>query len=125
MSRCSKHHMELNEFGEGKCSVPMWQMGGPAGFCDEPAYGERPPGKMYRNAWTGEEMRLDGRYNGYVPGLACHGHGGPEFRTFVDGNTWCAVKQDFVNLQESRAGFGSTRQEAIANFASDKGTEHG
>jgi hypothetical protein len=24
-----------------------------------------------------EEMRDDGRYNGYVPALACPGHGGP------------------------------------------------
>jgi hypothetical protein len=105
--------MELNEQGEGKCSVPMWSMGGPAGFCDEPAYGKPPPSKMYRNGWTGEMMRMDGRYNGYVPGLACYGHGGPEFRTFIDGNEWCAVRRDFINLQESRAGFGASREAAI------------
>jgi hypothetical protein len=120
MSRCSQHHMELNEFGEGKCSVPMWSMGGPAGFCDEPAYGKWIPGKTYRNGWTGEEMRLDGRYNGYVPGLACYGHGGPEFRTFMDGNAWCAVRKDFINLQESHAGFGASREQAIAALTTAK-----
>lgn len=59
----------------------MWSAGGPAGFCDSPAYGERPEGKQWRNAYTGEMMRFDGRYNGYVPGLACPGHGGPSMPT--------------------------------------------
>lgn len=77
MSSTSKHHHELTN-GVGKCSVPMWMGGMPCGFCDEPAYGKRPEGKMYRNGWTGEMMRWDGKYNGYVPGLACVGHGGPE-----------------------------------------------
>jgi len=62
--RCAKYHMELNENGEGKCSVPMWCQGVPAGFCDCPAYGK--PTKEGRK-----------RFNGYVPGLACRFHGGP------------------------------------------------
>lgn len=61
----------------GRCSVPMWCGGAPAGTCDKPAYGERPSSKTWRNAYTGEEHRHDGRYNGYVPGLACEAHGGP------------------------------------------------
>lgn len=76
MASTSKHHHELVS-GVGKCSVPMWQMGCPAGFCDEPAYGERPPGQQFRVAYSGEMKRLDGRYNGYIPGLACPNHGGP------------------------------------------------
>lgn len=76
MASTSKHHHELTD-GVGKCSVPMWQLGAPAGFCDEPAYGVRPPSATYRNGWTGELKRMDGRYDGYVPGLACPGHGGP------------------------------------------------
>lgn len=79
MARLSDHHRTLIN-GIGKCSVPMWQCGCPAGFCDEPAYGERPAGKQFRDAYTGELKRLDGRYNGYVPGLACPGHGGPTKR---------------------------------------------
>ncbi len=114
MMRSSPCHHQLNELGEGKCSVPMWMDGMPAGFCDQPAYGKPPPCKMYRDGYTGELRRMDGRYNGYVPGLACPGHGGPEVRTFMDGNKWCAVKPDFVNLQESPAGFGDSREEAIA-----------
>lgn len=77
MASMLKHHQELTD-GVGKCSVPMWMMGAPAGFCDEPAYGPPVPGKEFRNGWTGEMQRTDGRYNGYVPGLACVGHGGPE-----------------------------------------------
>ena len=77
MSTLSKHHKELNELGVGKCSVPMWMNGCPSGFCDKPAYGVRPSCRSYYNYAAREEMRLDGRYNGYVPALACHAHGGP------------------------------------------------
>lgn len=77
MARTSEHHHKLTD-GVGKCSVPMWMGGLPADFCDRAAYGERPPGEEFRNGWTGELIRFDGRYNGYVPGLACPAHGGPE-----------------------------------------------
>lgn len=78
MAQTSKHHHELDESGVGKCSVPMWQGGCPSGFCDEPAYGERPPCAERRDAWTGRMFRCDLKYDGYVPGLACPAHGGPE-----------------------------------------------
>ena len=68
MSTLSKHHTELNEKGEGKCSVPMWCGGLPAGFCDNPAYSNHKGGDYYRY--------LDGTYSGYVPALACPIHGG-------------------------------------------------
>lgn len=113
----SKHHRELNELGEGKCSVPMWGNGSPSGFCDKPAYGERPKSRISR-AWWGDEIREDGRYNGYVPALACECHGGPGIRTYKDGNAWCAVKPDFVNLQESDAGFGNTPEAATKELLS-------
>ena len=74
--RMSLEHQQLKD-GVGKCSVPMWSVWGvPAGFCDEPAYGERPECAQTTNAY-GEVRRADGRYTGYVPGLACPGHGGP------------------------------------------------
>lgn len=63
MARCSPIHMELTD-GVGKCSVPMWIAGLPAGFCDGAAYGE-PEGRF-------------NSYDGYVPGLACYSHGGPK-----------------------------------------------
>lgn len=74
--RLSKHHQELTD-GVGKCSVPMWSGGCPAGFCDEQAYGERPPGSEYLDV-AGELRRTDGRYAGYIGGLACPKHGGPQ-----------------------------------------------
>ena len=77
MSVMSKHHQELKD-GKGKCSVPMWGMGMPAGFCGNDAFGKRPPCKQWKDAYTGEMRRDDGKYNGYVPGLACVGHGGPK-----------------------------------------------
>lgn len=74
--RCNAHHKALDENGVGKCSVPMWCNGMPAGFCDEPAYGNRPEGRSYVDA-SGRRCRLDGRYAGYMSGLACPSHGGP------------------------------------------------
>lgn len=74
--RCSDHHYRLDKNGEGKCSVPMWQNGFPNGFCDKTAYGKPTPCEEFRDR-DGKLRRTDGKYNGYVPGLACTGHGGP------------------------------------------------
>lgn len=99
---------------EMKCRVPMWSGGLPAGYCDKPAYGEYIEGETFKDAWTGEVRRFDGVYRGYVSGPCCPDHGGPQKtgpRVFQDGNTengrpmWCAVYEDFVNLQESPAEF--------------------
>ena len=81
MSRTIKHHHELTN-GKGKCSVPMYMGGCPAGFCDRPAYGEyvdtveRYPQGPYRG------QRMDNKFDGYVPGLACTLHGGPHCQGF-------------------------------------------
>lgn len=83
MATMSKHHQELTN-GVGKCSVPMWCNGLPAGFCDEPAYGTYIPGQRFRDAYTGELRRIDGKYSGYVPALACSNHGGPECRVTAE-----------------------------------------
>jgi hypothetical protein len=112
MSVLCEPNKQLNDLGIGKCSVPMWMNGCPAGFCDEPAYGLRPDSKEYMNYCINEMQRVDGRYAGYVPALACCGHGGPKSRVFRDGNMFCAVFPDFINLQESPAGFGPTEAEA-------------
>ena len=38
-------------------------------------------------------------------------------RVFVDGNQWCAVyHEDFINLQESPAGFGNSVAGAVADL---------
>lgn len=106
----------------GPCSVPMWMGGCPAGRCDQPAYGGYIDGPKYRDGWTGEICRMDGKFRGYVPGLACPMHGGPEKvgpRVFEDGTNeqgrpmWCAVYEDFENLQESPAEFHSQPWTAI------------
>jgi hypothetical protein len=36
-----------------------------------------------------------------------------------EGNQWCATRQDFVNLQESPAGFGDTVLEALSALAKE------
>lgn len=75
--RLSKCHEELTD-GKGKCSVPMWSDGMPAGFCDKDAYGKQLPYRRYRDGRTGEIFRADGGFTGHVPALACPGHGGPK-----------------------------------------------
>lgn len=77
MSQILDHHRELNDKGVGKCSVPMWCGGAPAGFCDEPAYGKPLP-RDYVTDSFGNKRYLTPGYDGYVPGLACRGHGGPK-----------------------------------------------
>lgn len=68
-----------NESLIGKCGVPMWQGGCPAGVCGNDAYGPYIPGPTFRDPYTGELRRLDGKFNGYTPGdFTCPRHGGPE-----------------------------------------------
>ncbi len=99
----------------GKCSVPMWDgFGFPAGVCGADAHGIYIDGPTFRDAYTGEVRRMDGKFRSHGAGLHCPRHGGPEPtgpRVFVDGATkegrpmYCAVMHDFENLQESPAGF--------------------
>jgi hypothetical protein len=112
MGRCSTHHLETDDMGHGRCSVPMRMGGLPSGFCDAPAFGAPPPTRWVWNYAQRQEVRADGRYSGHVPGLACPAHGGPASRVFRDGDAWCAVGPDFTNLQESPAGFGPTPEDA-------------
>ena len=76
MATLSNHHKELDTNGCGKCSVPMWINGCPAGFCDEPAFGPQEEGQRrygnYEESW-GYKW-----FDGYCSGLACYKHGGPK-----------------------------------------------
>lgn len=123
MSSVSEHHRTLDDSGIGLCSVPMWMNGSPAGFCDRPAYGIPPHSPQHMNYCINEMQRDDLRYNGYVPALACIGHGGPRSRVFKDGNKYCAVFPDFVNLQESESGWGDSIQEARLDLRQSTGRE--
>lgn len=40
-----------------------------------------------------------------------------KLRLFKDGDQWCATFDDFLNLQESQAGFGDTALYALADLA--------
>jgi hypothetical protein len=113
----------------GKCSCPMWMGGLPAGSCGKPAYGDYIPGEEWRDAYTGERHRFDGKYKGYVPGLACPDHGGPlpgEPRVFQDGHSerglpmYCAVWPDFEDLQVSDAAFDEKPWVAIKKLRAQK-----
>lgn len=98
----------------GKCNVPMWMMGAPSGFCLKPANGPQLPQQLL--GWANRP---------YCHGHCCPSHGGPqegEPIVFQDGCTdeglpmWCAVMPDFVNLQESPAGFSGNAVQAVGNL---------
>lgn len=74
---CQQEHEDAITGVVGRCSVPMWMNGLPSGSCGKTAYGRRPDESTFWNHAAGEEQRLDGRYAGYVPDLACPAHGGP------------------------------------------------
>lgn len=79
--------------------------------------GGRPPADWYHDMYgsISYECRVCktwGTGPGTSPGLICS-YGPATFNLFLDGNAWCATRDDFVNLQESPAGFGSSRREAI------------
>lgn len=115
MAVCSNHHLELRD-GIGKCSVPMWSNGSPSGFCDRPAFGERPASRQFWSYSQQRSVREDGRYDGHVPGLACAAHGGPKLVTLKDGNAWMAALPGFTNIQESETGWGDTEDAAVADL---------
>lgn len=125
---------------EGKCSRPMMQMGMQC-FCDEPAWGEQYSEREPQRGQSGKHAPLhwpqrdrNGYYlphlahlaPPYVPSLACKAHGGPgpdEIRFVRDGIMWCAFMPDFVNLQESEAGFGATQDEAERDLFAARGSQ--
>lgn len=99
MTRMGKCHEELTD-GIGKCSVPMWSAGCPAGFCNNDAFGFRPKSRVLIRA---DQYRPaiceDGRYSGYVPGLACPVHGGPKRKDLAhkgDPCEYCGNSHDEV-----------------------------
>lgn len=108
-----------NAWQEGKCNAPMWMGGAPAGVCGAIAHGHQLP-EEYLQATRGPRTRY------FVFLHACPVHGGPreeEVRIFQDGYTaegrqmWCAVAPDFVNLQESPAGFDGNPVRAARKLA--------
>lgn len=42
-------------------------------------------------------------------------------QVYLDGDAWCAVKKEFINLQESPVGFGSTPDAAVMDLRSNDG----
>lgn len=75
---CIEQHEDAVTGVKGRCGVPMWMNGMPAGMCDNKAYGYRPASRMVMNYAQGKMVREDGRYDGFIMGLACPIHGGPK-----------------------------------------------
>jgi len=88
----------------GKCRVPIWMMGSPAGHCNAASFGPQYP-RPYLLGFGYLKEQIP-----YCHGPCCPDHLGPKEGDpiiFQDGWTnegrqmWCAVMPDFENLQES------------------------
>ncbi|KKB80818.1 hypothetical protein VW35_01005 [Devosia soli] len=112
---------QMTAWQGGKCRVPMWMGGSPSGHCDNIAFGPQYPREYL--------AELNVRYlldrPAYCFGPCCPNHGGPAEGAaiiFQDGYTeqgrpmYCAVMPDFINLQESPAGFSGDARRAVANL---------
>lgn len=79
-----------------QCGAPCYDYGGGWRCCDDGCfYGASDPAPNVgeRPQWWGEKINV-----------------------FVDGDAWCAVRFDFINPQQSVAGFGHTPREAVASL---------
>lgn len=65
-AECLQEHEDAIDGVLGRCSVPMWMNGCPAGTCEHKAFGRVVPEPYYRNAWTGEERTITGRLRSYA-----------------------------------------------------------
>ena len=46
-----------------------------------------------------------------------------EYKVFKDGDLWCAVNEEFTNIQESQAGFGLTPMIALGELVMQENEE--
>ncbi|GHC58602.1 hypothetical protein GCM10010096_34670 [Alcaligenes pakistanensis] len=113
-----EHKHTPGPWQESACRAPMWLGGAPAGLCGAKAHGHQFPSDYLLHTRGHKDFPYCFRH-------ACPNHGGPqvnEVRIFQDGLTdegrqmWCAVMPDFVNLQESPAGFHGNPVRAVANL---------
>lgn len=44
-----------------------------------------------------------------------------DINVFLDGKSWCATRNGFINLQESLAGFGDSPRDAVADLERQEG----
>ena len=46
-----------------------------------------------------------------------------EYKVFMDGNLWCAVNEEYINIQESPVGFGLTPMVALGELVMQENEE--
>ena len=64
--------------------------------------------------WT--QIRLDNDWRVHRKDIIREHLKANRFKLFMDGDQWCATYPNFIDLQESPAGFGSTKVEALINL---------
>lgn len=99
------------------CQANTMRVGGrtpPGWHCD--MYGQISYECRYCKTW--------GVGPGTSPGLICS-YGPSPVNLFMDGNMWCCTRPDFVNLQESLSGFGTSRLNAVKDLIRQENAEGG
>ena len=91
---------------------------GPCPFCGTPTFD-------YGGGWRCLAMYCNNNTSNPIGTLGKE----PEWwntgmQVFMDGDTWCAVGKDFIDLQSSNAGFGNTPQKAVDELYKSIGSVH-
>lgn len=73
---------------------------------------------MSQCCWQCGQTLVKGKCPGHAKSMATAGSGIPAEAVcfFRDGDRWCCVHGDFLNLQQSPAGFGYSFDEALADL---------
>jgi hypothetical protein len=69
-----------------------------------------------QKAWDDAQAEWDAGGAPQSPSAVCDHLTPTDVRYMKDGDIWRATRPDFINLQESDAGFGDTQEEAIADL---------
>ena len=90
--------------------APSHWMQGPCPNCGSPT-------STYGGGWTCHSTHCPSSADNF----ACSAGPTPEWwgtqiNVFKDGNAWCATEDNFINLQESAAGFGDSPRAAFENL---------
>jgi hypothetical protein len=108
------NHGQGTDFKMGRA---MHRLLGPCPDCGTPTFD-------YGGGWRCNNPYCNKSYTNPAPNV------GPtpdwwntDINVYLDGNAWCAVRDGFINLQESTAGFGDSPRKAVEDLIKNEAME--
>jgi hypothetical protein len=108
------NHGQPTDYENGK---PMHKLLGPCPICGVPTFD-------YGGGWRCNDPYCYNSYTNPIPNC------GPapvwwniDINVCLDGKSWCATRDGFIDLQESTAGFGDSPQEAVDDLIKNEQQE--